>query len=85
VLVVVLWFAIQRYLSERFQGVTPGMSRAQVDSHLRAFAIRPGTYQVAQGDTVVDYELLWLGKSGTIKVIFGPDGKPCGVIPAFDN
>jgi hypothetical protein len=62
------------------------MTRPQMDRRLWEFSARPNTTyrSLAPGETMIDYELLGLGKWTRISVIFNPDGKCGQVIPMFD-
>lgn len=75
------------YVSWSYDRIQPGMTRAQVDRRLWAFASARNTVYNATPPrhTMVNYELLRLGKSARIMVLFDPSGKVVDVIPAFDN
>lgn len=79
--------AANLYASWNYAGIRPGMTRAQVDRRLWAFAAARNTAYNAMppGHTMVTYELLRLGKSTRILVQFDPAGKVSGVVPAFDQ
>ena len=46
------------YTSAAYDGLTPGMTRTQVDRHLWAFTSHPSAYGVGPGESVIAYELL---------------------------
>ncbi len=74
------------YAANRFPGVTPGMTRAQVDRHLRGFMSFPSRYNAMEPtDSAVAYEFLGLGKFAQIKIIFDANGVVVDTIPSFSN
>jgi hypothetical protein len=87
VVIVGLEFGAYQYASGKYRGLTPGMTRAEVNRHLWAFASYQNTrYQGAgSGRIVIRYELLWFGKSGSIQVVYNADGTVLNPQPIFDN
>ena len=70
-----------------YGGVKPGMPRAQVDRQIWAFSARPNTTYTSlrPGESMIDYELLGLGKWTRISVIFNGNGSASDPIPMFDQ
>ena len=86
VLITSLPLAANWYASVMYSGLKPGMTRANVDRHLWAFASSPTAYQgIGPGYFVVRYDFLWFGKSACIQVIYNPDGTVSDPQPIFDN
>jgi len=75
------------YTGWAYHRVTAGMNRAQVNRALWEFSASANTTytSLGPGDTMIDYELLGLGKWTRISVIFKPDGTAYTPIPMFDN
>jgi hypothetical protein len=83
---VALPFLANAYTGVMYKGIQMGMTRAQVDRHLWAFARHTNTRSgLAPGGYAIDYELLGLGKQTTIVVFFRNDGTSVGLMPAFIN
>jgi hypothetical protein len=85
-LLVAVPISAHLYTAFAYAGLTPGMTRSQVDRCLWAFSpsVNQSYTSAGLGDTVINYELLGLGKWTTIMVIFRPDGTSAP-IPVFDN
>jgi hypothetical protein len=73
--------------ANKFPAITPGMTRAQVDRHLRAFTKFPNASYNAMspGESATSYQFLGLGKKAEIKVIYKPNGTVDFAIPSFSN
>lgn len=84
---IALTAAGNAYAAERYTGLKPGMTRAQVERHLWAFARRPfQAYQGAgPGRFVIRYEFLRLGKNAAIQVIYNANGTVADPQPLFNN
>jgi hypothetical protein len=85
VLLVVLPFCGQAYTAGRYKGLRPGMTRAQADRRLWAYAASAVRYQGAPpGSVVIRYNLLWFGKMAAIQIIYDSNGKALDVQPIFE-
>jgi len=80
-------FGANWYTSAAYGRVKPGMTIAQVDRELSKFGRETNDVYNARrpGDTVIDYELLGLGKWTTITVVFDSTGTARDVIPVLSN
>ena len=86
--VFALFHVAREYTASRFQGITPGMTHAQVDARLWAFSkTRVGSYRYSPrpGKPTVSYQLPLFGSFFGIQVVFDNDGTVLAPVPIFDN
>lgn len=83
---VVLWILTIGYVDRHWRSLTPGMTRAQVDQKLWAFARSPNPKYggLFPGQFVIRYELFRMGGWTTIQIVFNADGTLDEAQPVYD-
>jgi hypothetical protein len=76
VMFIALGLSANLYASSKYGGLRPGITRAQAERHLWAFARHPNPrYNGAgPGGFAIRYEFLWFGKSSSIQIVYNANG-----------
>ena len=83
---IAFWFVTIGYVDRQWRALAPGMTPAQVNQKLWAFASYPNPkYQgLSPGQYVIRYELFHMGKATMIQIVFNTDGTVADAQPIYD-